>query len=180
MGRPLEAPLLETPRTIMRPHRVEDFDALADMWADPEVVRYISGKPSTRPDSWARLLRYLGHWHALPYGFWAVEEKTTERYLGDIGFADFKRDIHPSLDGIPEIGWVFRTAAHGRGLASETIAALTGWGEANLESERTFCIIAPGHAASIRVARKNGYREFDRTVYMGQPALLLDRKRGTA
>lgn len=175
---PFEAPLLETPRTMMRPHRVADFDDVAAMWAEPAVVRYISGTPSTRQDSWARLLRYFGHWHALPYGFWAVEDKATGRFLGEVGFADFRRDIQPPLDGIPEIGWIFRTAVHGQGLASEAVSAALVWGDANLESDRTVCIIDPEHAASIRVAQKNGYREFKRTVYMGQPALLLDRRRG--
>ncbi len=163
----------------MRPHRFGDFDDLAAMWAEPAVVRYISGKPSTRQESWARLLRYLGHWHALPYGYWAVEDRATGQFVGEVGFADFRRDIQPPLDGIPEIGWIFRSAVHGRGLASEAVAAALTWGDAHLESDRTVCIIDPEHAASIRVAHKNGYREFERTIYMGQPAMLLDRRRGT-
>ena len=38
-------------------HRREDFDACAAMWANPDVVRYIGGKPFTREEVWARLLR---------------------------------------------------------------------------------------------------------------------------
>lgn len=170
-------PLLETPRTAMRPHRVEDFEALAAMWADPEVVRYITGKPSTRQESWARLNRYIGHWCLMGYGFWAVEDKATGRYLGDVGFADFKRDIQPPVDDMPEIGWVLATAAHGRGLATETVGAALAWGDANFEQAHTFCIIAPGHTASLRVAEKHGYQEFRSTVHHGKPALLLKRPR---
>ena len=174
---PSGAPALETPRLLMRPHRVEDFDDLAAMWAEPAVVRFISGNPSSRQDSWARLLRYLGHWRALPYGYWALEDKASGQFLGEAGFADFKRDIQPPLDGTPEIGWILRTAAHGRGLASEAVAAAVSWGDANLDSDRTVCIVDPVHAASLRVARKNGYRELVRTTYQGQAALLLERRR---
>lgn len=172
-----EAPALETTRILMRPHRVDDFQDLAAMWAEPAVARYISGKPSTRQDSWARLLRYIGHWQALPYGYWALEDKATGQFLGEVGFADFKRDIQPPLDGFPEIGWILRSTAHGRGLASEAVAAAVSWGDANLDSDRTVCIVDPEHAASMRVAEKNGYREFERTTYRGQPSVLLDRRR---
>src|SRR5262245_34593015 len=87
--------LLETERLRLRGHHPGDFDALAAIWADPRVVRYISGTPSSASDSWARLLRYAGHWSLLGYGFWAIEEKTSGRFVGDVGFADFKRELEP-------------------------------------------------------------------------------------
>lgn len=61
----MTAPTLETERLILRPHRVQDFEAVAALWAEPEVVRFISGTPSAPEESWARLLRYIGHWQAL-------------------------------------------------------------------------------------------------------------------
>lgn len=161
----------------MRPHRVADFDDVAAMWTEPSVVRYISGRPSTRQDSWARLLRHIGHWHALQFGYWVVEDRHTGRFLGEVGFADFKRDITPSLEGLPEIGWVLRSSAHGKGIATEAVAAAIAWGDNNLAAGRTVCMVDPAHAASIRVAEKNGYREFERTAYRGRPTLLLDRRR---
>lgn len=39
--------VLETERLILRPHRVEDFPDVAALWADPVVVRHISGVQST-------------------------------------------------------------------------------------------------------------------------------------
>ena len=46
----------------MRPHTLDDFLDSFAMWSDPEVIRYIGGKPFTREEVWARLLRYAGHW----------------------------------------------------------------------------------------------------------------------
>ena len=173
----LGAPVLETPRTVMRPHRLADFEALAAMWADPEVVRFITGKPSSREESWSRLNRYAGHWCLMGFGFWAVEEKETGRYLGEVGFADFKRDIQPTLEGMPEAGWVLATAAHGRGIATETVTAALSWGDAHFAQDNTVCIIAPAHAASLRVAEKQGFREYANTIYLDQPTLLFRRPR---
>ncbi|MEM8589927.1 MAG: GNAT family N-acetyltransferase [Pseudomonadota bacterium] len=167
---------METERTLMRPHRVEDFEDVAAMWAEPAVVRYISGKPSTRRESWARLLRYIGHWSALGYGFWAVTDKQTGAFLGEVGFADFKRDLDASLDGMAEMGWVLSPAAHGRGLGTETVRAAVAWGDAHLTQGHTFCIIDSDHTASIRVAEKAGFRQQSRISYEGQPTSVLVRQ----
>lgn len=168
---------LETERTWMRPHRVEDFDDVAAMWAEPAVVQHISGKPSTRRESWARLLQYIGHWSALNYGYWAVTDKQTGAFLGEVGFGDFKRELDASLNGVPEIGWVLQPAAHGRGLATETVRAAVQWGDAHLAHDRTFCLVDPDYAATMRVAEKAGYCPLSRFTYEGLPALTLDRRR---
>jgi len=168
-------PVIETERLRLRCHRLEDFEPCAAMWSDPLVTRYILGKPATREESWARVLRYVGHWALLGFGFWAVEEKATGDYLGEIGFAEFQRDIRPSLVGVPEIGWVLVSHAQGKGLATEAVRAAVAWGETRFSGARTVCIIHPENAASIRVAEKCGYREFCRTEYHGKPAILFER-----
>ena len=68
-------PVLRTDRLTMRPHRLEDFPDTAALWADPEVVRFIGGHPLSREESWARFLRYLGHWTALGFGYWTVRHR---------------------------------------------------------------------------------------------------------
>jgi RimJ/RimL family protein N-acetyltransferase len=59
----------------------------------------------------------------LSYGYWAVEEKTSGRYVGELGFADFKRDIVPSIEGMPELGWALVPQFHGKGYATEALRA---------------------------------------------------------
>ncbi|NOT41642.1 MAG: GNAT family N-acetyltransferase, partial [Alphaproteobacteria bacterium] len=110
----MNAPVIETERLILRGHRLDDFATLAAMWADPLVTRFIGGRASTREESWARLTRYVGHWALLGFGYWAVEVKGEGRHIGDVGFADWKRDIVPSLDGLPESGRACAPPAHGR------------------------------------------------------------------
>src|SRR5262245_3181356 len=154
---PVSVPTIETARLRLRGHRPEDFAACAAMWSDPVVVRHISGRPSSAEESWARLLRYAGLWALLGYGYWAVEEKASARFAGDVGFADFKRAVQPPLEGAPEIGWVLAPWAYGRGFATEAVAAALGWGDRHFGSTPTVCMIAPENTASIRVAEKCGY-----------------------
>jgi RimJ/RimL family protein N-acetyltransferase len=170
-----EIPVLETERLRLRAHRLDDFDACAAMWADPEVVKYTVGKPLTREDVWARMLRYAGHWALLGFGYWAMEEKATEEFVGELGFADLKRDMEPSIEGMAEIGWILALRAHGKGYATEATRAVIAWGEKRFRQEKMVCIIDPANLASVRVAEKCGFREVLRTTYKGMPTILFER-----
>lgn len=171
----MAAPVIETERLRLRGHRVDDFGDVAAMWADPAVVRYIGGRPFSAEESWSKILRYAGLWPLLGYGYWAIEEKATGRFAGEAGFADFRREIEPPLDGMPEAGWVLATWAHGQGFATEAVRATLAWADRRLGGRRTACIVDPEHAASVRVALKCGYREFARATYKGQPTVMLRR-----
>lgn len=170
-----EVPVLETARLRLRAHHPDDHGACAALWADPDVTRHIGGRPFTAEETWRRMLASLGLWSMLGYGYWAVEEKASGRYVGDVGFADFRRDIDPSLLGMLEFGWVLSPAVHGRGYASEAVAAAMAWASAELPQMRAVCVIAPGNLASIRVAEKAGFREWRRTVYHGEPTIVFAR-----
>ena len=165
----------ETERLTLSPHTPRDFDDVAAMWSDPAVVRHISGKPSTREESWSRLLRYAGHWATMNFGYWAVRETKTGRFVGDVGLSEFRRDITPSLEGTAEAGWVLAAWAHGNGYATEAVKAGLSWYEREFGALRTVCMIAPENDASLRVADKCGYREFAQTLYKNEPVILLER-----
>jgi RimJ/RimL family protein N-acetyltransferase len=168
-------PVIETSRLILRGHRTDDFAACAAMWGDPHVTRHFAGPPISAQEAWAKILRYAGLWALLGFGYWAVAEKSSGRFVGDVGFADFKREITPSFDGAPEIGWVLAPWAHGKGYASEAVAAALEWVECVLKPARTVCLISPANAPSLRVAQKAGYREYARTTYQDRPTVLFQR-----
>ncbi len=166
------APVIETERLILRGHTKADLDVCAAMWGDEEVTRYIGGRPFARDEVWARLLRYVGHWQEMGYGFWALTEKASGQFIGELGFADFKRQLEPSFGDTPEMGWVLSPAGHGKGYASEAVAAALAWADAQFDERRTVCMIAPENGPSLRVAQKAGFREFARADYHGQTVLL--------
>jgi RimJ/RimL family protein N-acetyltransferase len=169
-------PELTTERLVLRGHRLEDFDDSCAMWGDAEVCRFIGGQPSTAEEVWSRLLRYAGHWAMLGFGYWVIEDRASGRFAGEAGFFDLNRAVDPPFNGAPEIGWALAPWAQGRGMASEAIAAVTAWGDAQFGSARTVCMIAPANTPSVRVADKAGYREYARATYKGSPTVLYERK----
>ena len=124
-----DIPIVETERLILRDHRLADFDAYVAMWADPLVTRFIGGRPRSREESWIRFLRHAGMWRHVGFGFWAIEEKASGRFIGEAGFLELRRDIEPSIEGTLEAGWAFVPDAHGKGYASEAVGAFLRWGD---------------------------------------------------
>jgi RimJ/RimL family protein N-acetyltransferase len=179
-----EIPTLQTQRLRLRPHTTADFPACAALWADSSVTRFIGGRALTREEVWARLLRYAGSWQWLGFGYWAVEEMSTGKFIGELGFAQNERDFDPPvslLDSagmtMPEAGWVLAPAYHGRGYATEAVHAALTWGDSHLAASSSFCIVHPDHSASIRVAQKCGFLESSRPFYQSEPTILFVRKK---
>jgi RimJ/RimL family protein N-acetyltransferase len=168
---------IETERLILDAHTIDDFEPLAAMWAEPDVVKFITGRPSTAQESWMRLLRYGGLWSLLGYGYWAVREKESGRFVGDLGFADFHRQIEPAIAGVPEAGWVLATWAHGRGFATEALGAALRWLDGRASIDRSVCLISPENKISIRLAERHGYSISATTSFAGEDTLLLARSR---
>lgn len=168
-------PTLDTPHLILRGHTIDDFDQSALLWSDPEVVKFISGKPSTREESWARLLRYIGHWQALGFGYWVIEEKGSGAYLGEAGLADYKRNMTPDIEGKAEAGWVLSTNAQGKGYGIEAVLRILQWADEYLPKQTTVCIITPEHHASMKLATAAGFRRVQTSQYHGQEIDLLER-----
>lgn len=169
------APRLETERLVLRSHRVEDFPDCSAMWREPGVVRYTTGKESTRQQTWQRLLTYRGLWSLLGFGYWAIECKSNRRYIGELGFADFHREFEPRIDGIPEIGWALATHAHGQGFATEALRKVIEWGDSHLNVQRTVCIVHSENAPSMHLARKFGYSVVLCAATADEPRMLLAR-----
>lgn len=152
-----DVPEILTARLKLRAHVLEDFESLVKLWAEPSVFRYTVGKPSSRTDAWARLLRYRGHWSVMGYGFWAVEERATGAYVGELGLAEFRREIDPPIEGMAEAGWAFGTAGTGKGYATEALTAALAWADGHLAIPTFCCIVDPANVASLRVAEKCGF-----------------------
>jgi RimJ/RimL family protein N-acetyltransferase len=174
-GLTLAIPAVDTERLTLRGHRIEDLAECSAMWADAEVTRYISGRPNTGEEVWARLLRYVGHWSLLGFGYWVVRERASGRFVGEVGLADFKREFEPSFGGAPEMGWALAPWAHGKGFATEAVRGALAWSDGHFGKVRTVCMVDPSNTASLRVAEKCGYRQYGQATYKGSPSLLFER-----
>ena len=170
-------PTIETPRLILRPHRLDDYDDVCFLTSDPEAVRMIFQKPLSREESWHRMLRFVGHWALLGYGLLLVEERASGRVVGEVGVADFHRGLGDDFDPHPEMAWMLSHDVHGRGYATEAAGAMLRWMEAAFAPERTVCIVDPDNAPSLRVAEKLGFHPFGKATYKDKTVLKLQRFR---
>ncbi|MHA1547218.1 MAG: GNAT family N-acetyltransferase [Alphaproteobacteria bacterium] len=166
---------LETERLRLRAPVLKDFGASAALCMDDEVMRFITGRVATREEAWARFMRWVGHWSLCGFGFWLVEEKSSNYFVGEIGVADLKRDLDPAMDAKLEAGWVLATWAHGKGFATEAMQAVLAWSDQQFSGVGTYCIIDPGHQASLRVAEKCGFGQAANTLYRDEPVVVLQR-----
>ena len=163
----LQIPQLTTERLHLRCFKPVDFDAYAEMMANPDVVRYLgAGVPLSRADAWRQMAMLMGHWVLRGYGVWAVEERATGRFLGRIGCMN--------QEGFPafEIAYTLGPWAWGNGYAREgAAAALTFARDVLLRSEIT-SIIRPANTASIRVATSLGAVPGETVEFFGAPSVL--------
>jgi RimJ/RimL family protein N-acetyltransferase len=172
-----EAPRLETSRLVLRPFAAGDVDAQASMMGDDVVMHHLGGHALSREEAWRKLLNGHAGWSLLGYGYWAVERRSDGAMIGQIGFADFKRGVTPSIENVPEMGWLFAREAFGQGYATEAGRAALAWVDEVLQAPETVAIIDADNTASIRVAEKCGFNENEPATYRGEPILLFRRRR---
>jgi len=157
---------LETDRLLLRMFRETDLDAYAEMCADPEVMRFLSGYPQTREEAWRNMAMVVGHWQLRGFGLWAVEEKSTGAFIGRVGC--WKPEGWPGM----EIAWTLRRASWGRGFATEAAKAALQYAFDVLKQAHVISLIHPENDSSIRVARRIGQRLEGRNEVMGSAVLV--------
>src|SRR5918912_563529 len=114
----LAIPRISTDRLVLRGFVPDDFEAYAEMMAHPDVTRYLmDGRPLSRAEAWRQMAMFIGHWVLRGFGLWAVEERSSGRFIGRIGC------LEP--EGFPafEIAYTLTRSAWGRGYAREGAAA---------------------------------------------------------
>jgi RimJ/RimL family protein N-acetyltransferase len=142
-------PTLETPRLILRPPMVQDFDAFAAFSADAEVTRHIGGV-SSRAMAWRTFRAHAGGWALDGFHMFSVLNKATGEWMGRIG------PLYP--DGWPgrEVGWALNAKWWRDGYATEAAVACMDFACDVLGWEDIVHTIAPDNAGSQGVARKLG------------------------
>lgn len=171
--------MIETARLTLRRHLAEDFEACHAIRQEPVVKKYISGATPTEDESWVRFLGFFGRWDVMGYGLFAVIEKSSNRYIGEVGYSDFRRGLGPDFDPFHEAAWILSGTCHGKGYGLEAMTAVQKWLDEKFTPEKTVCIISPENIASIRLAEKLGFRPTGQSTYKQEPVRLFERLKPT-
>jgi len=143
--------VLETPRLRLREMEDGDLAFLADMLADPEVMRYYP-KTLDRDEARAWLDRQRSRYVRDGHGLWLVEARERSEPVGQVGLLTQELD-----DGVhPEVGYLIHRPFQGRGYATETALAVRDHAFEVRGYEYVVSFIRPENVASQRVAWKLG------------------------
>lgn len=164
--------MITTDRLVLRSPTEADLADMLTLWSDARVLRHI-GRPATREEVWARLLKYAGHWSLFGFGYWMVRDAANGRFLGEAGVAFQQRS---EGGGDPEAGWALSFDAQGKGYASEALGALLAWGDMTFAWPRITCLIGADNAASLRLADRHCFRRCGEVMLAGEPIGLFERR----
>jgi len=151
---------LETPRLILRPTRMEDFDAWAAFLDDEEATRFIGRQP--RALAWRTMMCMAGAWSLTGVAMFSVIEKSSGKWVGRLG--PWRPEGWPG----DEVGWGIAREHWGKGYAVEGAAAAMDYAFDVLGWNEVIHNIDPGNLASIGVAKKLGSKLL-RRVQMPAP-----------
>ena len=142
---------IETPRLLLRPVTLEDFDAWAEFMADAESMKFLGGA-QPRSSAWRALMTMAGAWHLHGFAMFSVIEKATGRWVGRLG---------PWVpEGWPgtEVGWGIIRDCWGKGYGTEGAAATIDWAFDHLGWTEVIHTISVENVASKGLATTLGSR----------------------
>ena len=168
---PIPLPI-ETDRLAIRPFAPEsDAEAMARVYLDPEVMRYIPGGVLADGGAVRRQLEWYAKEHAeLGFSSWAVVERATGLVIGDAGFGIFK----PTGD--VELGWTLARDLWGHGFATEAAGACLAAGLEHLDVARIVAVVDVENERSLRVAKRLGMRRAEELLVGGRPHILFQAR----
>jgi len=151
--------ILETERIYLREITQADFDDLCEILQDPEVM-YAYQRAHTdqlafsdiEVHNW--LDKQLDRYKQYGFGLWAVVDKITGDFIGQVGLTIQNVEGKEEL----EIGYLFKKKFWHKGYATETAVACREYAFNSLNKDRVVCIIRDKNFASQRVAERIGMK----------------------
>jgi RimJ/RimL family protein N-acetyltransferase len=160
------APVLDTPRLILRGPQTRDAEAVIAFLLDQTRAADFGSAPN-RGEAWRWFALSVGHWHIHGYGYFTIEMKETGAPAGITGI------WNPEGWPEPELGWVVFDGFEGRGIAHEAAMRARQWAYEDLGLTTLTSNIKPGNTRSIALAERLGAwfeRAYD-NIHMGRDFL---------
>jgi ribosomal-protein-alanine N-acetyltransferase len=125
--------IIETERLELRPLTMDDLDALAPIYRDPEVRKYfpegtLTSEQTREELEWIIDVYYAQH----GFGLWATIHKQTNEFIGRCGLLPWTIDGRSEV----EVAYLLARAFWGRGLGTEAARAILAHGFDELHLSR--------------------------------------------
>jgi [ribosomal protein S5]-alanine N-acetyltransferase len=158
---------LQTSRLLLRPFHEEDVDAMAELFANPDFMRFSLGVFTERKQT-VTFIEKVMDWDrtSMPSQF-AVVPRGEDTVIGYCGFYH-----HPEVPGEVEIGYRLHPDYWNRGLITEAARAVRDHGFQDWKLPRVISLIHPKNIPSRRVAEKNGMTIEKQITFRGFPTLM--------
>ncbi|MEU3460603.1 GNAT family N-acetyltransferase [Streptomyces sp. NPDC006733] len=146
---------IRTPRLLLRRWHDDDLPAMAEINADPQVMRWIRDGSVRDLESTAESIeRWEEEWDDEGFGIFAVELLASGELAGFTGLSvpGFLPEVLPAV----EIGWRLGQQFWGQGYASEAAHATLEFALQDRGLDRVISIAQVGNDASENVMRKLG------------------------
>ncbi len=164
---------LESSRLILRQFCDADWQDLHRYYSDEVATVFTFGRALSEGETWRTMCGMIGHWQIRGYGPYAVEEKSSARVLGTVGF------WYPNDWPDPEIKWGLASKHWGKGFAKEAALLVHATGRKYLPELALMSLIHPDNKSSIGVALAIG-AELERSIeYEGEPHGIYRHKTTT-
>lgn len=145
--------IIETDRLILRLWTEADLAPFFEMNQDPKVIEFLPAAMS-RDQVEVFFEKVRRHFETYGHGFWALELKRTNEFIGLAGLAHvlFEAPFTPAV----EIGWRLASAHWGHGYATEAARAVLDYAENCLELSEIVSFTVPQNLRSRNVMEKIG------------------------
>ena len=140
---------LQTERLNFRLWREDDYEAIKAFFSDEEQARFVGGT-QTPEAAWRLLATYVGHYTLKGYSYLALEENSTQNFVGCVGL--WKSEPWPEL----ELGYWLIPEMQGKGYATEAAMALKNYAFDTLKVDTLVSYISPVNIPSQNLALRLG------------------------
>lgn len=140
---------IETKRLKLRQWNESDFRNFARYYADKDDARFVGGQMDT-DQAWRHMALQIGHWKLKGFGYWAVDRRDTNEFVGCAGL--WQSPGWPEL----ELGYWLLKEHQGKGYALEACLRCIDYAREVLKASSLVSYIDPDNEPSIRLAKRLG------------------------
>lgn len=142
--------IVETARLRLEKLEREYLNAIAELYADYDVMKYIHGKARTLKETEEWLATRMEAWEKNGFGMYAFLDKYSGEFIGRGGLA-----VLPDGRGV-EIAYAFKKSHWGKGLGTEVARKLVDIGFDELDLSELYATAWPDNLPSQRILEKIG------------------------